>query len=178
MSKIYLYQMKCKRNVVNKLQSVSGSGNVTPILADDNDPTSAIILDVHFKFGGDLMKPEIIFYFDPDLSNKILRKCNYIKVNKLNRFYFVDNVEFIAGSQVKLTCTCDVLQTYSDKILSTAQMIRRNEFTYNGYYQDEKYPIEQDKMPVVLKITGSPFNHTNMTSGKRCVALTVSGGAV
>lgn len=171
MSKIYMYSCKCKKNVVDKK-----AAGALEIIKDNTG--NALVPDVHFKYGGNIMNIEIILAFNSEISDDLLRKCNYIKVNKLNRYYFVDDIEFLQGSQYKLKCSIDVLQTYSGVILGSSQMIRRNEYLYNGRYQDEKFPIMQTKRPVVLKIGGSPFVKTNMSSGKRCIAMTVSGGGI
>ena len=171
MSKIYMYSCKCKKNVVDK----KAAGALEIIRDNTRNP---LVPDVHFKYGGNIMNIEIILAFNSEISDDLLRKCNYIKVNKLDRYYFVDDIEFLQGSQYKLKCSIDVLQTYSGVILGSSQMIRRNEYLYNGRYQDEKFPIMQTKRPVVLKIGGSPFIKTNMSSGKRCIAMTVSGGGI
>lgn len=166
--KVYPYKMKCKRNLVNKYNNIEN-------LKDGN---SVIEWDCAFKYGGSILNIEIIAHLKNTLQKKILTKCNYVYIPDLNRYYFVDNIEFLNGTQIKLTLSEDVLYTYSDSILTTAQMIRRNAYTYNGMYQDEKYPVQQNKISVVKNFTNIPFNKNDMTSSKRCIALTVSGGGI
>lgn len=166
---IVLYQMKCKKNMVDK------KGFIFPIVDNNNNPLD---LDIHFKYGSDIMNVSIILKMYDEYHGNLLRKTNYVYIKKFGRYYFVDNIEFLQGGQFKLDCSVDVLYTYANQILSTPQIIRRNEFAYNGLYPDEKYPIPQKKNPQVINIGGSPFIKTNMASSKRCIAFTVSGGVV
>lgn len=167
---VYPYQMKCKRNLVNKYNKVTN--------LKESDNKTNVKWDCAIKYGGTILNLDIIVHLKSSLKKKIWTQCNYIYIPDFNRWYFVDNIEFLNGNQVKFTLSEDVLYTYCDKILTTAQMVKRNAYTYNGKYQDEKFPIQQNKISVVKNFTGVPFSKNDMASGKRCVALTVSGGGV
>lgn len=166
---VYPYKMKCKKNQVNKYQKI------IPFKDPNNQE---IVWDCTFKYGGSVLKLDIVINMIGFLQKKYLTQCNYMYIPDLNRYYFVDNIEFINGTQVKFSLSVDVLYTYADSILTTAQMIKRNAYTYNGLYQDEKYPVQQNKISVVKNFSNVPFDKNDMTSGKRCIALTVSGGGV
>lgn len=166
------YQMKCKKNQVDK------TNYIFPIQKEnENHQKENIVWDCHFKYGGSIMNVELIVKFDDEIHAELLKRTNYIFIKKLGRYYFVDNIEFLQGGQYKLVCSIDVLNTYSSKITSTSQLIRRNPHEYNGLYQDEKFPIDCEKMVSYKSITGSPFSRHNMVSGGRCIVLTCAGGA-
>lgn len=163
---LYLYQIKCKRNEVDKSKYVG-----KPLHKFSH---------VHTKYTSSIMHLEIILQFDTtdEKATEQLCRTNYCFVHMLQRYYFIDDIQFMNGNMVKLICSEDVLFTYCDQIKNTSMMIRRNEKRYNGFYNDEKYPITNKKKIVIKTIGGSPFSKSDMDSGKRCIMLTTNGGAV
>lgn len=155
---VYFYQMKCKKNVVDKYPYL------VPLISFDN---------VHFKFDKSLMSIEIEINFNPSAHKKLLTSCNYIYVEYLKRYYFVDDIILLTGNRINVKCSIDVLYTYKNNILSSVQFIKRNEKLYNGKYADERYPIESEKEIYVVKSPISIFG--TMGSNDYCYALVTSG---
>ena len=48
---------------------------------------------------------------------------NYVYIEDLRKYYFVDNVRYIGGATYLLTLSLDVLQTYKDIILQSTALI-------------------------------------------------------
>lgn len=163
---IYLYQIKCKRNEVDKYKYL--------------DKPLKTFANAHFKYQSSLMHLEMIIHFDPadDKATEQLARTNYCFNHMLQRYYFIDDIQFLNGNMCKLILTEDVLYTYKSQILNTSVMIKRNAQKFNGMYPDEKYPVTNQKRVTIKKISGSPFSSSDMDSGKRCIMLTTNGGAI
>ena len=48
---------------------------------------------------------------------------NYVYLEELGKYYFVDNIRYIGGQTYLLTLSLDVLQTYKDVILQSTAII-------------------------------------------------------
>ena len=57
-------------------------------------------------------------------SDTIL-KSNYCWA--LDRYYFINDIEAAPGGQLKVSCHCDVLNTYADKIKECSALVSRQE---------------------------------------------------
>lgn len=74
--------------------------------------TDEIQLDINLKSDTDIINPEIVLLGD-------FRGFNYAHIPDLNRFYFIERVEQLNLQLVKLSLSCDVLETYKESILNS-----------------------------------------------------------
>lgn len=164
--KVIPYQMKCKKNVVDKYNYISTF----------SENGQVVNWNVTTKYGGTILDIELFLHLPKTQLKRYLRRTNYIHIEELGRYYFVNNIEFIEGQQIKLICHEDVLNTYASKILTTPMMIRRNSNDYNGCYHDEKYPVSTQRMVTFKNFTGIPFSRSNMEGTHRPIILVATGG--
>ena len=88
---------------------------------------------------------------------------NYCSCSEFGRFYYIENVEAIAGGHCLLHCHVDVLYTYKDAILGLTCLVDRNEYNRNGSLVDTKLPFKknftvyQNRVPGGNVITSSGF---------------------
>lgn len=64
---------------------------------------------------------------------------NYIYIEELSRYYFIDKVVKLGGGIVELECTIDPLMSFREEILNLSGTIVRSESLYNGYLIDGSY---------------------------------------
>lgn len=74
--------------------------------------TDEIQLDINLKSDTDIINPEIVLLGD-------FRGFNYAHIPDLNRFYFIERIEQLNMRLVKLSLSCDVLETYKESILNS-----------------------------------------------------------
>lgn len=156
---IYLYSMKCQPKQVDKGKYLTLIKHFDSVRIKENSNVMNITL--YFNSG------------NFDSYKDIISECNYCYIKGFNRYYFIDDFILNEGKILGLKCSIDVLYTYSDKILNTAQFIERNANKYNGLYLDEFYPITQKKeMKLINTNLGFNLPSTNDLS----IAMTVTGG--
>lgn len=92
---------------------------------------------------------EIPFVFrnEVSLTNPIVRiedNClfdyNYIYINGLNRYYYIDEIVFVRTNIYDLHCREDVLMSFKEEILNQNVFLTRQEYNYNNYLLDNKFP--------------------------------------
>ena len=101
-------------------------------------------------------------------------RYNYCYVADLNRYYFINNIEYDIGGLILLHCHVDVLETYKDYILTHNAYIVRQEKNFgggnnkNGAFFDSQYPIRSDVIvePIDIGVVGNSYAYY----------LTVNGG--
>lgn len=101
-------------------------------------------------------------------------RYNYCYVAGLNRYYFINNIEYDIGGIILLHCHVDVLETYKDYIISHNAYVVRQEKNFgggnnkNGAFFDAKYPIRSDVIiePIDINVVGNSYAYY----------LTVNGG--
>lgn len=95
-----LYNYKGQPNTIKKVLTPLGTLNVT-------------------------LQPEINVH-NPTLKIQIppnMYGFNYVYIEDLGKYYFVDNFRYIGGNTYILTLSLDVLQTYKDVILQSTALI-------------------------------------------------------
>jgi len=79
-----------------------------------------------------------LFYNNFDIVNSVLVvrnlniNANYCYINELNKYFFIENVEVVDNTKVKLTLKLDVLNTYKTDIKNLYVTVREKE-NANGY---------------------------------------------
>ena len=132
-SRCTLYINHSKRNVINK--------NITLMF----------FVDIEYKEVTDILHPIIKLKYDSSLN---MNDCNYIYLNKFNRYYFIDKIELI--NQVWIcTLSVDVWYSYKNKILNAKGYCIRNSKKLadkNGIFYDTSYPVRCDRVTSKLKV--------------------------
>lgn len=95
-----IYNYKGQPNTINKSLTPLGTINVT--LQPE--------INVH--------NPTIKIQIPPNMYG-----FNYVYIDELNKYYFVDNFRYIGGNTYIITLSIDVLQTYKDVILQSTALI-------------------------------------------------------
>ena len=112
----------------------------------------------------DIVNPSIIV--SRNFYDSIILKANYLYIDKLKRYYYINNISF-AESMIVIDCTVDVLMSYKSEIRNLSCTVTRNENLKNGYLNDENYNIQAYKQ-VVCKMFPNGINNDSiilMTAG-------------
>lgn len=112
----------------------------------------------------DIVNPSIIV--SRNFYDSIILKANYLYIDKLERYYYINNISF-AESMIVIDCTIDVLMTYKSQIRNITCTVTRNENLKNGYLNDDNYNIQAYKQ-VVCKMFPNGINNDSiilMTAG-------------
>ena len=112
----------------------------------------------------DIVNPSIVV--SRNFYDSIILKANYLYIDKLNRYYYINNISF-AESMIVIDCTVDVLMSYKSKIRNITCTVTRNENLKNGYLNDDNYNIQAYKQ-VVCKMFPNGINNDSvilMTAG-------------
>lgn len=79
-------------------------------------------------------------YQDLNITNPIFLlkfteypKYNYIHIPALKRYYFIDDIVVKTDNAFELVCSCDVLESFKDDILTGTGHLIKSE-SYNPYY--------------------------------------------
>lgn len=69
---------------------------------------------------------------------------NYALIPEYNRYYFVTGVSSEINGLIAISLHVDVLMTYKEAIRAATGIVRRQEYEWNLYLQDENYKIYQN----------------------------------
>ena len=112
----------------------------------------------------DIVNPSIVV--SRNFYDSIILKANYLYIDKLDRYYYINNISF-AESMIVIDCTVDVLMSYKSEIRNLTCTVTRNENLKNGYLNDDNYNIQAYKQ-VVCKMFSNAINNDSiilMTAG-------------
>lgn len=100
-----------------------------------NKDLNRIINDIPIilKDDTDLLNPTFILDY-----SQFIYSCNYVYIPELYRYYYIDNIIY-SQQRVYIECHTDVLMTYRTEILNLQCIIKRQQYKYNLYLNDEKY---------------------------------------
>ena len=116
---------------------------------------------ITLKDDTELIRPTII------LSNNLNVNFNYVYINELNRYYFVQNKRY-GQQRIYVDLNVDVLESFRSDILNLDVIAERSSNVFNTYQADGVLPKTERR-----KITTQPF--PNGFSGQSLL-LAVSGG--
>lgn len=97
-------------------------------------------------------------------------RINYIHVPLFTRYYFVKDIVSLRQGVYEFSCHVDVLESWKQKILNQAAIVRRQEQQWNMYLNDGQFKTLQ-KPNVYTEVFPSGFD-----SQTPCVAMAVAGG--
>ena len=76
---------------------------------------------------------------------------NYFKVTEWNRYYFTGSAKFEINGTMTLSGVIDPLMSFSDDIKKARAIIKRQEFIYNLYLDDERLMMNQNPKHKIVK---------------------------
>ena len=151
---ISLYYNQAEPNTISK----------TPILLG-----SALSGNVREEL--DIMRPSLLI--EGNAINDSLSKANYLYIQELDRYYFIDDITAERQGVTRVNCHIDVLYTYKASILAAYGLIDRAEHkdAYNRYLRDDERRDE-----VLTAYVPEEFIMTDATTlGWQTILLTVAG---
>lgn len=79
-------------------------------------------IEVKLKSDFNIINPDVVLLVD----GFDVRNYNYVSIPEFGRFYFVDTVTNLNRRMYRLTCSCDVLQTYGAEIMAAVGTYQRD----------------------------------------------------
>lgn len=79
-------------------------------------------IQVRLKSDFDIISPNLVL----DITGEDVRKYNYAYFPELQRYYFIEKTANVNNRFWRLYLTCDVLETYKDKILASDAVFTRD----------------------------------------------------
>lgn len=119
----------------------------------NKDIDLVISVDGVFKDANNLVSPSI----DLALSTDVINKFNYVYIQELKRYYYIDDITFIRNGYYNLSLSEDVLMTWKDYILQQSGVISRQENNYDLSIQDERLTVRNNAY-VQTKLFPNGFN--------------------
>lgn len=103
------------------------------------NPTLVRSLTGEFREETDIVNPVITIEYNGTLTD-----CNYMRIEQLNRWYFITKIESIRTGLWRVYAHCDVLKTYAQAILGTTAVVARNAKRWNLYLNDSMFKVYSD----------------------------------
>lgn len=151
-----LFKTKSAPNVVSK--------SLSEVVAFD---------EVIFKEDTSLLNPTVIINGVSNSSTYTIEdigKCNYFSIPKVGRYYFITDIVMLHGGRVAISGKVDPLMSFKTDILSSTQLIVRQEKKTNNYLIDTEIPLSSKK-----QIIEHEFGDAIRDSGYYIIAI--NGGS-
>lgn len=126
---IYLYQNKNSNNSINKT------------------PTQVAVIEGTFKRPTSVVHPVVEIQY-----NSVA--FNYCYIQEFNRYYYVDDIVVINNKLIEIHCTSDVLMSFKNQLMTHTAIVKRNEYEYDAYLDDEREKIEKGKQYKIIEAVG------------------------
>ena len=119
----------------------------------------------------DIMRPSLLF--EGNVIDDELAKANYLQIEDLDRYYFIDDIVAERQNVTRVNCHIDVLYTYRQQLLNVYGLIDRAE----AYSQYNKYVNDPDRRDESLtSYVPEEFDMTGAGSlDVQSVLITVAG---
>lgn len=78
---------------------------------------------------------------------------NYCYIEKLDRYYFIEKIEYIKNNLVQINLTCDYLMTHKYIILQGSGLVTKSENNINQYATS--FDVLETRQSKVLKFSDS-----------------------
>lgn len=104
--------------------------------------------EVIFKEDTSLLNPTVIINGVSNSSSYTIEdigKCNYFSIPKVDRYYFITDIVMLHGGRVAISGKVDPLMSFKTDILSSTQLIVRQEKKTNNYLIDTDIPLSSKK---------------------------------
>ena len=96
----------------------------------------------HIKESTSIMSPSIILSYK---KISTLKKCNYMYIPSMGRYYYVNDIILKQGGIFELKCHIDVLMTYKGDIKNITTLILRQENVNNPYIEDSQLLVRANR---------------------------------
>lgn len=119
-----------------------------------------------------LLTPTFVLDYKEAYTSK-----NYIYVGApFNRYYFITDMKIDIGKKIIINCKVDVLQSFSQQVLSSrGYIIRTGSYAASAkYLPDENIPINTQTQTQNYEFSSTPFQTIDSINGN--YILTVIGG--
>ena len=116
----------------------------------------------HIKDDTSIISPSIILSYK---KMGALRKCNYMYVPSMGRYYFINDIILRQGGMYELKCHIDVLMTYKGDIKNITTLILRQENINNPYIEDSQLLVRTNRFYEKhnIGIVGDSSDHYDLT---------------
>lgn len=104
--------------------------NFSEVNAFPKDLRNTIVINGTLREKCDVLSPIITI---ENTSTFNITDYNYVEIEEFNRFYFIDNYNYITNNLIEISLSVDVLETYKYAILQSTQYVTRNE-NFNADY--------------------------------------------
>lgn len=84
----------------------------------------------------DIVNPVILIEFNGTLTD-----VNYMRIQALNRWYFITKIESVRTGLWRVYAHCDVLKTYAEDILNQQAIVARSEYKWNLNINDAMFKV-------------------------------------
>lgn len=132
---------------------------------------SYVLSNIEIKRPCEMLNPTIII---KNITN--VTKYNYCYIGEFDRYYFIDEIEFLTGGRVSLKCSIDVLETYATEIKALNGILLRGEIGEPTEITDNLLPLAKNKTVNVYEFTGGDFNINTATNANYNFVLNIMGG--
>ena len=129
-----------------------------------NSVTGLNPISITVKGSIDIENPEIILKY-----NSLIYAANYMYIDTLNRYYYVEEPTLTAGGNMVIAGHIDALMSFKSDIKKAKIVCARSETEYNDYYNDSKLPI---KAPLQRKMYYFPKRA--FTGGHSFIMIVIS----
>lgn len=96
----------------------------------------------HIKDDTSIISPSIILSYK---KISTLKKCNYLYIPSMGRYYYVNDIVLKQGGMYELKCHVDVLMTYNGNIKNITTLILRQENVNNPYIEDSQLLVRANR---------------------------------
>ena len=97
----------------------------------------------HIKDDTSIISPSIVLSYK---KISTLRKCNYLYIPSMGRYYYVNDIVLKQGGIYELKCHVDVLMTYKGDIRNITTLILRQENVNNPYIEDSQLLVRTKRV--------------------------------
>ena len=109
-----------------------------------------------FKNATNILTPTLIINYDGVID------FNYIYIEELSRYYFVDDISSLNNNLWEIRCSIDCLESYSLGILNLKAYVSRNEKEYSSYIQDKYLITTSKKIYDIINPTDNTLEDSNL----------------
>lgn len=107
--------------------------NFSEVNAFPKDLRNSTLINGTLREECDVLSPTLTI---ENTSTFNITDYNYVKIEEFNRFYFIDNYNYITNNLIEISLSVDVLETYKYSILLSVQYVSRNE-NFNAEYMSK-----------------------------------------
>lgn len=147
----------------------------------DSLEDKVILSNVEVKKPCSILTPTLLIS-KAQYDSMLTKKCNYCKISKFSRFYFMGDAVVTTGGRVEIPCSVDVLESNKIELMDCFGYVTRSGAVTqaNKYLRDNNVPIKTKTVVKNIPFSTTPFNVVSASAplGKLTYnyVLTVIGG--